>query len=448
MPKTQVNCPNCRQPVVADINQLFDLNVDPTAKQQLLSGAFNLIQCQVCGYQGNLATPIVYHDPDKELLLTFVPPELNLPRDEQERAVGSMINQVVNNLPQEKRKGYIFNPQATLTMQGLIERILEEDGITREMIEGQQKRLSLIQRLMNITDQSSLEEVVKQDDQLIDADFFNLLSRLIEAAVMSRDEEAGRQLNDLQEKLLPITTFGREVQAQSHEVEAALEDLRAAGDQLDRKKLLDLVISAPNETRVQALVSLARPAMDYEFFQLLSEKIDRTRGDGRARLVDLRASLLQLTEEVDQRLDAHVKQIHQLIEVILQEDNVQEAMERSLSVVDEYFIRELDAMLQAARKRGDLEQSGKLQLMVDVIQKASEGPPELAMIEEYVDIEDEAGRQEFLVSHQDEITSDFLNMLANIAMQVQSGGDQEFAERINQANRQALKFSMRRSMNS
>jgi len=141
MPKTQVSCPNCRQPVMADVEKLFDLHLDPSAKQRLLSGAFNIIQCQLCGYQGALATPIVYHDPEKELLLTFVPPELNLPRDEQERAIGGLINRVVDNLAQEKRKGYLFNPQATLTMQGLLERILEADGITREMLEAQQQRL-------------------------------------------------------------------------------------------------------------------------------------------------------------------------------------------------------------------------------------------------------------------------------------------------------------------
>lgn len=82
MPKTRINCPNCRQPVTADIEQLFDLNTDPGAKQRFLSGAFNLIQCPNCGYQGSVATPIVYHDPDKELLLTFVPGEIGLPRDE------------------------------------------------------------------------------------------------------------------------------------------------------------------------------------------------------------------------------------------------------------------------------------------------------------------------------------------------------------------------------
>ncbi len=54
MPQTQTSCPRCRQPVVADITQLFDMNQDPTAKQKLLSGAFNLIQCQSCGYTRNI----------------------------------------------------------------------------------------------------------------------------------------------------------------------------------------------------------------------------------------------------------------------------------------------------------------------------------------------------------------------------------------------------------
>ncbi len=40
MPKTRVNCPNCRQPITADIEQLFDVNVDPSAKQKMLSGTF------------------------------------------------------------------------------------------------------------------------------------------------------------------------------------------------------------------------------------------------------------------------------------------------------------------------------------------------------------------------------------------------------------------------
>ncbi len=231
-------------------------------------------------------------------------------------------------------------------------------------------------------------------------------------------------------------------------MEAALSDLRAAGKDLSREKLLELVKNASSETRLRALVSLARPVMDYVFFQLLSERIDRARGDGRVRLTELRTKLLEMTEEIDRQVELHVQEVRQLIQAILDAEDVGEAMKQSLPAVDEYFAREVEQMLQAARRAGDLEQSSKLQQMIEAIQEASSGPPELALIEEYVDLPNEKERQQFLETHQDEITPDFLNLLANIAMQVQSGEDQAFAERVTVANRQALRFSMRRSMNA
>ena len=87
LPQTQNRCPNCSNPIQAQIMQLVDVGQDPSAKARLLSGSLNHVQCGVCGYQGQVATPMVYHDPEKELLLTFIPIEINMPKDEQEGAI-------------------------------------------------------------------------------------------------------------------------------------------------------------------------------------------------------------------------------------------------------------------------------------------------------------------------------------------------------------------------
>ncbi len=176
MPKTRISCPNCRQPITAEVDQLIDVGADPSMKQRFLSGAVNFVECPLCKYQGQLSTVLVYHDPDKELLLTFIPPEMGIPRDEQERIIGSLINQSINRLPQEKRKGYLLRPQQTLTMQGLVERVLEGDGITKEMIEAQQKKLHLLQRLVEASPESTID-IVKQVDAEIDGEFFALLKK-------------------------------------------------------------------------------------------------------------------------------------------------------------------------------------------------------------------------------------------------------------------------------
>src|SRR3972149_1566549 len=271
MPKTRINCPNCRQPIVAEINQLFDSGVEPRAKQLILSGAFNLASCPHCGYQGNVPTPIVYHDPEKELLLTYFPHELSLPINEQERIIGPLVSQAMNNLPQEKRKGYLLRPQTMFTLQGLIERILESDGITREMIQDQQKRLALLQRLMEASD-DVVPEIARNEDNLLDGNFFALLGRLVEASLAAGDQKTAKRLGALQEKLIEITSYGKQYQAQTSEVDAAVKSLRSLGDDLTREKLLDLLVEAPSETRLSVLVSLTRPGIDYEFFQLFTQR--------------------------------------------------------------------------------------------------------------------------------------------------------------------------------
>jgi len=444
MPKTMMNCPNCRQPISAEVEQLFDQGVDPSSKQRLLSGTFNLVQCPHCGYQGNLATPIVYHDPSKELLITFVPAEIGLPRDEQERLIGSLINQVINNLPQEKRKAYLLQPQTALTLQGLIENILEKDGITHEMIEAQQKRLALIQRLMGVTP-DVMEEIARQEDEIIDAEFFGLLRRLVEASMMSGDRESAQALAEFQEQLMPLTTFGRELQAQSQEVQAAVSELRAIGEGLTREKLLELIENAPNEARLNAYVSLVRPALDYNFFQLLSDKIDRARGDGRTRLVDLRAQLLELTSQIDKQMEERANSARGLLNEILESEDVEEVLLANIPALDEFFIRELNSAMEASRAKGDLERIGKLQKVVSVLEQMSSAPPEVTLIEELLDAKDEAELDKLLAEHQDEITPEFISALANVMNQVESGDDEDFTQKVQLLYRKALRQSMQKN---
>jgi putative sterol carrier protein len=448
MPKTTVKCPNCKQPITADIDQLFDVNQDPGAKQRLLSGIGNFVQCPLCGYQGNLATPIVYHDPEKELLLTYMPPELGLPRNEQEKVIGNLINETVKNLPQEKRKGYLFQPQAFLTKQSLVEKVLEADGITREMIDAQQNRLKFVQRLVEITDESVFKEVIKQEDAMIDQELFELLNQLIQVSMSSGDQNSAKALSNLQNNLVALSTYGQKLTAESQEVREIISELQALGDNLTHDKILDMVIKAETDTKVRALVSLVRPIIDYEFFAKLSDRIDRARGDGRVRLTDLRTKLLDYTDEVDKQIEEHVAVTKKNLEKILELDDseIDQVMKQYLQAVDEYFLHEVDQQQKEARQKGDLAKSAKLQKILDFIEKANTPPPQFELVKEYLAVPDEQARQKFLEEHDQQIDQDFMDMLANLVMQSQSGENQPLNERVMEANRQALRYTMSRSM--
>ncbi|MEK6221513.1 MAG: CpXC domain-containing protein, partial [Chloroflexota bacterium] len=390
--KTQINCPNCRQMIAAEIEQLFDVGQDPASKSRLLSGQFNLANCPHCDYHGNLATPLVYHDHEKELLLTFMPSDLNMPQNEREKALGSIITPMVNAMPQEERKGYLLNPQATFTLQGLVERILAEDGVTKEMIDAQQTRVNLIQRLAGIEDEEALEVEVKEEDANIDGEFFTLMNRLIESTMAQGDQNSAQALTALQQKLLPLTTFGKELQEQSKEVEAAVAELQEIGEKLSRENLLELVINAPNEIRMNAYVSLARPGFDYEFFGLLTEKVEASEGDEKERLEKLRETLLETTKQMDEQLEARLKISAENLKILLAAEDLRAATLQNLPAIDEYFIQVLNAEVNAAKEAKNKEYEDKLMIIVGTINEASQaqegGGPDMQLIQELVEADD------------------------------------------------------------
>ena len=360
MAQSRTSCPRCRQPVMADINQLFDTTTDNLAKQKMLSGQFNVIHCQTCGYEGMVATPVIYHDAEKELLLSFFPPEMGLPMTEQEKMMGPLLNQVMNALPQEKRKGYLLRPQTMLSMQHMMERILEADGITKEMIADQQKKVDLIRKLMS-TPAAERESLLESESALVDEAFFALFSRLLESAAMSQDENAARTLAEIQALLLEKTKIGQEIKSQNDEAQAAVKDLQDASKAgLTREALLDLIINAQTEIRLATLVRMARTGLDYNFFQILSTKIDTATGEEKDRLSKLRETLLKMTAEIDLEMQEQVSRVQQVIEKIVQSPDIEKTTEQILPAVNDLFIDVLQRMMEAARQKADLDLSGEV----------------------------------------------------------------------------------------
>ncbi len=448
MPQTRTTCPRCKTPLIVEVDQLFDLNVDPQAKNKLLSGNFNIIACKNCGYQGMMSTPIVYHDPEKELLLTYFPSEMGLPVNEQERLIGPLINQVVNKLPNEKRKAYLFRPQTMLTLQTMIEKVLEADGITREMLDAQQKRLALLQRLLSTREAADRAEIIKQEESLVDESMFGILSRLGESALAQGDQQLARALAGIQQELLSQTTLGQEIQSQSKEAEAALKSLQEASkDGLTREKLLDLLVAAQSDIRLTTLVNLAHTGLDYSFFQILADRITQAAGDEKASLLELREKLLKLTTEIDKAVQKQQAEARQLLERILAAPDVRQAATDNLEAINDMFVSILQSELDAARKKADLGRIEKLQNVMAVVEEASAPPPELELIDKLVGAGDEAERQKLLTENADMITPEFIDLLNNLMMQSETQVQlKEAKEQIEQAYSSALRFSMQANL--
>ncbi|MBT3337171.1 MAG: hypothetical protein HN855_07730 [Anaerolineae bacterium] len=453
MPQQQIACPQCRQPIVANIEQLFDITADPGAKQRLLGGAANVALCQTCGFQGQVPTPIIYHDNDKDLLLSFFPPELAIPVNEQERIVGPLIKKLTDNLPAEKRKGYLLNPQTFFTYESMIERILGEDGVTPEMIKAQKDRVGIIEKLLTANSDDVRKVLVKDNETLFDDQFFGLFGQLGQAAAASGQAETAEQMKALEEFLLRETKFGQEIQASMKEMEAAAESLQALGEGLTREKLLELIIEAPNEAREQALVSMARQGLDYTFFQQLTERIEGEKdAEKRGQLEAMRERLLDYVNEIDKQIEARMKQAQGFLNSLLEQEDIGAATQANLQSFDQHIVQALEAMLHKATEEKDEALLAKLQQVVAVLQQASGPTPDYELIEKLLTAKDDEAMAKTLEENDEKVTDELFKTLSGIVAQSQgqedklSPQDKEMFAKMEQIYNAVMKYSMKKNM--
>jgi len=451
MPQTQIACPRCRQMIAANIEQLFDVTQDPQAKQRLLGGVSNTARCPHCGYQGRLATPIVYHDNEKELLLTFFPPELGMPLNEQEKLIGPMIKQITDKLPPERRKGYLLKPMPNFTYESMIQTILGKDGVTPEMLKAQQDRVMLVEKLIQASSADVRSELIKQNVGLFDEQFFALFSRLAQSAMAGGQEPVAKQLLELQNQLLEETDFGRGLKESVGELETAQKSLQEAGQGLTREKLLEFVIASPNEARVRAYVNLVRGGMDYQFFQLLTEKLDKASGDEKVKLESLREKLLEFTNEADKQSEARYKQAQEFVESLLAQDDVVKAVHDNLDKFTQDSVDIVNQLLRQASEKNDYTRMGKLQKMVEVLREVST-PPEVAFVEQLLDAPDQASLEGMLEANKSLVNDQFMEALIGLVAQVDQASEQgnpeakALGEKLSVVYKTALKFSMKKNM--
>lgn len=71
--KQNVRCPKCGQ--MSDITVWNSITVkdSPDLKEDLLKGKINIFRCPSCSQAGLMPTPMLYHDEEKRLMISFSP---------------------------------------------------------------------------------------------------------------------------------------------------------------------------------------------------------------------------------------------------------------------------------------------------------------------------------------------------------------------------------------
>lgn len=397
--RTQLSCPRCGQSFPAIIEQIIDVGRDPQAKARFLSGRVNTMTCPNCGSTFGVGTPILYHDPHKELMIMYVPMELNVSVEERERIVGDMTRRVTESIPPERRKGYLLRPKQALTIPGMIDMILDADGITEDVREAQREKMRVMEMFLQVGPDQWPAMVDEQGD-IIDQEFLQMMLATAENAAAGGHEEMANALIQLYNFMIQNSDVGRAVleaaEAQEATVRAVAEDLEALGDDMTRDDFMALVISyAGDDERLQAVTGLMRPAMDYMFFQELTNRVVQAHDDGeRERLTTLRERLLEYTNAIDQQTQAVLQRATDTLRAVLNSEDLDAAIRPRMEQIDDTFLAVLQANLQAAEKNNDPEMAARLQAVLqkvlDILRESA--PPQIQFINELMTTGDDDAR--------------------------------------------------------
>lgn len=432
----KITCPNCKQPFSAPLEQVLDVQLDPMAKSRLISGQVNLVVCPHCGAAGALGLPFIYHDGSKELALVFMP--MNAGRNDMERQqlIGSLSRAVMNQLPPEQRKGYLLNPQVFFSYESLVTRVLEADGITREMIEAQRAKLELLKQLLEAPSFEARTALIREKEEMFDEEFFQLLyANLSEAEAMGRE--------DLVQRMLEVRSLLFEQTALGSRMMRRAEALRALQQEPSREKLLELLLNSDDPDTRAALIVLGQPLVDYLFFQAITQQIEQsTSKEEQQRLESLRQEVLNIRDEMRAAAQQMVDSRLALLRDLLTTEKPELLIRRHLTELDDLFFNVLGTEIEQAERAGDAQTVSRLreiwQLAIGIMQQ--QVPPELRLLTRVLEAQDIEEIRALLEANHRLISQPFLELLEQAEQDLSRQGQDDLARRMAAARAEAAKM--------
>ena len=436
---TMIACPFCRAQITVHVRQIVDVGEEPALKSTLLAGRLNAFTCPACHNSGALASPFLYHDPAKELALVFLPMQLGLKDADQQRLIGQLTSALMTRIPAEKRKGYLLTPQQFMTLQSLLDVVLEADGITKEMMAAQETKLRLLQQMLETQDSDAQEALIREHDADVDVTFFQLINAALASVQAARDQEALSQMAALHNRLLELTTVGQKLKVQR----AALEAFQAHPD---RDTLLEQLAQAPDSETRELLLTLGRPLLDYPFFQALTAKIEAAGAAGNKaeeeRLVELRREILALREKLDTATKAMFEQRATLLREIMASQNLDQAVQAHLPELDEIFFSVLDMNLQSAQQSRQQATLDRLQAVAEAVSRAISAaqPPEVRFVNALLGLPYPDETRKLLEANRKALTPQLVDWMRSVAAGLREDGRADAADQLDKIIEQAAQM--------
>lgn len=420
-----VSCPSCGTRFQAPIEQILDVRVDPSVRNRVMGGAINVAVCPSCGTGGALGLPFIYHDPEKEVALLYLPIESGANEVERQQAAGRLTRQLMDAMAPEERKGYLLQPETFINLETLVKRVLEIEGVSEEDMARSQHQRELLGTLLE-AEEETWGSLVAEHASLVDEGLFAFIEYVIQLAGASgAGTQQAEKLEALHTFLVEETETGRLLRERSDVIRQFAEDP-------NRDTLLEALSKAPDEQTIDLLVQNGVSLMDYAFFQKLNQRIEEASPDEASALQRLRRGILDRRDALVEQSDDVVRERAQLLEKLLMTQDPKRMASSHLSELDELFFGVLGVQLQDAQQSQDKQAVAALQRVAATVNEVIEGtmPPEIALTRRLMAAPSDEQLEAQLRTVRKMLTPEFLQFLEALESSMREEGQEDAADRV------------------
>lgn len=430
-----VTCPSCGTRFQTPVQQILDVRADSSAASRVLSGAVNVATCPQCGTGGALNIPFIYHDPEDEVALLYLPVDSGPNMVERQKVAGRLARQLMDSMPPEERKGYLLQPETFISMDSLVKRVLELEGVSEDDMARSQEQREFVAALLEAP-QEAWPGMVDEKADLVDEGLFAFLEYVMQLAQASGQSGLEpEKLDALHEYLVQETEIGQDLATRS-------EIARKFSENPTRETLLEALIEAPDDELIAVLVQSGAALMDYGFFQKLNKRIEEADEEEAAALKKLRRTVLDIRDEMVEAGENAVRERAVLLSKLLSTEDPVRMAGSHLTELDDLFFTVLGTQLQEAQQEGDEESVEALQKVRAAVNQVMEStmPPEIALTRRLMAAPSEEALREQLRAVKDMLTPRFLQFLQALEGSMREQGQEEAAERLVEIRAKAQQF--------
>ncbi len=420
-----VTCPSCGTRFQAPVQQILDVRVEPDATSRVLSGRVNVAQCPTCGTGGALNLPFIYHDPAKEIALLYLPVDSGANLVQRQKVAGQLNRQLLDAMPPEEKKGYLLQPETFISLETLVKRVLELEGVSEEEMARSQSQREFVGTLLQAP-QEQWPELVSENEALMDEGLFAFLEYVMQLTQSAPQANSDIEtIEALHEYLVQQTDIGRDLAMRA-------EILRSFAEDPSAESLLEALIKATDDETISVLVQSGISLMDYGFFQRLVGRIDEASAVEKSALQVLRRKILDVRDEIVDAGETDVRDRSVLLGKLLSTEDPVRMARSHLSELDDLFFTVLGAQLQEAQQRGDQQGTEDLQRVATAVNRVMEStmPPELALTRRLMAAPSDEVLVEQLQAIRELLTPRFLQFLEALEGSMREQGQDASADRL------------------